>query len=186
MMLGPLKGKYTDTGGKGWRQEGLQLASLPMTSQGTLCFSSPQLWTLWDSRFWLSKGYTLAKEHSKSSHELQAITARRVLWTPFIQGHWGNWPCHQEGLGLLLHSGDREECVGHRRLHFHASQYAFAPLKPWVIRAEKCMVTKSPDSSAMKVGGTPPSKSQSCQGWREFGKDDGGGGKEPVYRCRRP
>ena len=90
MMLGPLKGKYTDTGSKGWRQEGLQLASLPMMPQGTSCFSYPQLWTLWDSRFRLSKGYTLAKEHSKSSPELQAVTARRVLLTPFIPGHWRN------------------------------------------------------------------------------------------------
>lgn len=77
MMLGPLQGKYTDPGSKGWRQEGLQLASLPMTPQGTSCFSSPQLWTLWDFRFWLPKGHTLAKGHSKSPPELQAITARR-------------------------------------------------------------------------------------------------------------
>lgn len=89
MMLGPLQGKYTHPGSKGWKRKGLHLASPPITHQGTSCLSSPhsELCGIQGSD---SQGYTLAKGHSKSSTELQATTARRVLWTPFIQGHWGN------------------------------------------------------------------------------------------------
>lgn len=40
-MLGPLQGKYTHPGSKGWKRKGLHLASLPITHQGTSCLSSP-------------------------------------------------------------------------------------------------------------------------------------------------